>query len=246
MNYYSARFSAPLETQTATVQDSVPAASSAITLHEYLPHGVRHPRRRLIDQVPRKFSRTVISDFVNLIKTIPPELFPRIERYIVRVFNGTADRDGLIRFLNEKCGVTEARARMIADDQIAKASEWMRIEKWRNQGKNYVRWVHGGAGDPRDYHLADWDGMSGADGRPNGLNGFVFEITNPPVIDLSTGVRGYPAQLVNCHCHLEPISAEEFNALAGAAAAGAEAEYLAEVARNRGRVPVLIQPPPAA
>ena len=245
MTYYSTRYSAPSGAPQATAQDATPATTSAITLPEYLPHGVRHPRRRLIDQVPRGFSRTVISDFVNLIKTIPVEMFPRIERYIVRVFNGTADREGLIRFLHEKCGVTEARARMIADDQIAKASEWMRIEKWRNQGKNYVRWVHGGPTDPRDYHLADWDGMSGADGRPNGLNGFVFEITNPPVIDVKTGVRGYPAQLVNCQCHLEPISAEEFNALAGAMSAQAEAEYIAEVLNERDS-PVLIQHPPAA
>lgn len=243
MNFFATRFAEP---PTAPAEDAVLAPSDAITLPEYLPHRIRKPRARLIDQVPRRFSRTVISDFVNLIKTIPPEMFPRIERYIVRVFNGTADRDGFIRYLHRRCGVSEARARMIADDQIAKASEWMRIEKWRNRGRNYVRWVHGGANEPREYHLADWDGMSGADGRPNGLNGFVFEITNPPVIDLSTGVRGYPAQLVNCHCHLEPISAEEFNALAGAASAGAEAEYLAEVARNRGRAPVLIQPPPAA
>ena len=238
MSYFSDRFA-------TTAQDAVPVHSEAITLTEYLPHGVRKPRTRLIEEVPRKFSRTVISDFVNLIKTIPAEMFPRIERYIIRVFNGTADREGLIKFLHEKCGVTEARARMIADDQIAKASEWMRIEKWRNQGKSYVRWVHGGPTDPREYHLADWDGMSGADGRPNGLNGFVFEISNPPVIDLKTGERGYPAQLVNCHCHLEPISAKEFDALAGAMSAQSEAEYIADVLRERGLPPILFTPPAA-
>ena len=243
MSYFASRFAdCP---HPAIAQDAVPVPSSAITLPEYLPHRIRKPRARLIDQVPRKFSRTTISDFVNLIKTIPPDMFPRIERYIVRVFNGTADREGLIRFLHEQCGVTEARARMIADDQIAKASEWMRIEKWRNQGRNYVRWVHGGPTDPREYHLADWDGMSGADGRPNGLNGFVFEITNPPVIDLKTGERGYPAQLVNCQCHLEPITAEEFNSLAGAMSAQAEADYIATVLGERGLPQILFTPPAA-
>ena len=129
------------------------------------------------------------------------------------MFNGTADREGLIRYLQRRCGVSEARARMIADDQIAKASERMRVEKWRSQGKDYVRWVHGGESDPRDYHLRDWDGISGID---------------------ETGERGYPAQLINCHCYLEPITAKEFDVIAGEMAAQAEADYLAEVMRERG------------
>lgn len=227
----------------AEALDAAPAQShgtsaTPITLADHLPTRVRK-RRRLIEQVPRKFSRNTISDFVSLIKTIPPDLHPRIERYIVRVFNGTADREGLIRFLHEKGGVSEARARMIADDQIAKAAERMRVEKWRSHGKDYVRWVHAGASDPRDYHLRDWDGISGADGRPNGLNGFVFELSNPPVIDLVTGERGYPAQLVNCHCYLEPISVREFDALAGQAAAAAAQEYLDSVLLERGNLPLL-------
>ena len=242
MSYFDSRF-APAR---APALDAAPAHAH-VTLSDYLPNRVRKPRARLIDQVPHKFSRNTISDFVSLIKTIPPDLHPRIQRYIVRVFNGTADRDGLIRYLQRRCGVSEARARMIADDQIAKAAERMRVEKWRSRGKDYVRWVHGGESDPRDYHLSDWDGISGVDGRPNGLNGFVFELSNPPVIDLETGERGYPAQLINCHCYLEPITAKEFDVLAGEMAAQAEADYLAEVMRERGLPPIQFSvPTPAA
>ena len=240
MSYFATRFAATASASAPT-EDAAPApaaTTSGFTLSDHLPARVRK-RRRLIEQVPRKFSRNTISDFVSLIKTIPPDLHPRIERYIVRVFNGTADREGLIRYLHDNCGVSEARARMIADDQIAKAAERMRVEKWRSHGKDYVRWVHAGASDPRDYHLRDWDGISGADGRPNGLNGFVFELSNPPVIDLVTGERGYPAQLVNCHCYLEPISAREFDALAGQAAAAAAQEYLDSVLLERGNLPLL-------
>lgn len=242
---------APHAPPLAAALDAAPApshgsaAAAPLTLSDYLPHRVRK-HRRLIEQVPYKFSRSTIADFISLIKTIPPALLPRVKSYIVRVFNGNADREDLIRYLHDRCGVSEARARMIADDQIAKAAERMRVEKWRSQGKDYVRWVHGGASDPRDYHLRDWDGTSGADGRPNGLNGFVFELSNPPVIDLLTGERGYPAQLVNCHCHLEPISVSDFNALAGAMAAQEGAEYLAEVMRARGLPPIQFPTTPAA
>ena len=32
-----------------------------------------------------------------------------------------------------------------------------------------------------------------------------FEFDNPPVIDPSTKVRGYPAQLINCRCMMRPV-----------------------------------------
>jgi hypothetical protein len=59
---------------------------------------------------------------------------------------------------------------------------------------------------PRDYHKMRWDGHTGKfNGKPNGLNGYIFPIDKPPVIDRKTGERGYPAQLINCHCFLTPV-----------------------------------------
>ena len=79
-------------------------------------------------------------------------------------------------------GVDESRAEMIADDQIE------------------------GETNPRQYHLRQWNGKSGKrNGRPNGLNGYEFDIDKPPVINLKTKERGYPGQMINCHCRLVPI-----------------------------------------
>lgn len=184
---------------------SIPTSDTSFTLTETFPARIRKPRRPLIEQVDLNLAKHAIARHVALIKTIPAIMFPRIELMILRVFRGQSNRDGLIRWLHKTCGVTAARARLIADDQIAKASEAFLRMKWEQQGVKYVKWVHGSSYEPRTYHRTTWNGKSGSDGRPNGLNGFIFRMDNPPVIDLSTDERGYPAQLVGCSCHLEPI-----------------------------------------
>ena len=187
-----------------TPMDPVVTMDAGFTLTEVFPTRIR-ARRPLIEQVPWTAARGAVVNAVAYIKTVPRELHPRLERMMIRVFKGRSSRDGLIKWLSEKGGVSEARARFIADDQMAKISEALLREKWKKRGVKFVRWVHGGSPDPRDYHRRQWDGSSGADGRPNGLNGFVFEIGNPPVIDTSTNDRGYPAQLPGCTCRLEPV-----------------------------------------
>lgn len=184
---------------------AIPTEDAGFTLSEIFPTRIRRPRKTLIEQVDLGLAKQAIRSHVALIRTIPAELFPRIEGMVLRVFRGQSDRDGLIRWLHKVGGVSGARARLIADDQLAKASEAFLRLKWAKQGVQYVKWIHGSSYEPRVYHRTDWDGKSGADGRPNGLNGFVFRMDHPPVIDLSTGERGYPAQLIGCSCHLEPI-----------------------------------------
>ena len=175
-------------------------------LSESLRRKVRRARS-LIDYVPRDTARKIIADFVSLIKTIPTEEdHRRIARYIMRIFDGKATRDSFIAYLMRVWEVDYERARMIADDQLNKASERFLVEKWKGQGCKKVRWVHKGDSNPRVYHLRRWNGISGKrNGRPNGLNGFVFPINRPPVIDPKTGERGYPGQMINCRCRLEPV-----------------------------------------
>ena len=73
-------------------------------------------------------------------------------------------------------------------------------------GINKVRWIHGFPKEPRPYHARVWDGKSGKkDGHPNGLNGFIFSLDNPPIIDEKTGERGLPGRLPFCSCRMEPV-----------------------------------------
>lgn len=174
-------------------------------LHESMPHRIRRGRR-LIESVPLSDAREIINRNVSLIKSISPSLHPNIAAYIKRVFNGSRTRNELVSYLERKGEVSRARAEMIADDQITKDVELFLVEKWKKHGVKYVKWVHQGANEPRKFHMEHWNGKSGVrSGNPNGLNGFIFPIDRPPIIDKKTRERGYPGQLINCHCHLEPV-----------------------------------------
>lgn len=193
------------EVPEAVAQDASVSGMKS-PLSETLRKRIRRTKS-LIEYVPRERARKIIAEGVSLIKTIPTEEdHRRIAMYIMRVFDGRATRDSLIAYLMRIGGVDYARAQMIADDQLNKASERFLVEKWRGQGCELVKWVHKGETNPRVYHLRKWNGVSGKrNGRPNGLNGYIFQIDRPPIIDLKTKERGYPGQMINCKCRLEPI-----------------------------------------
>lgn len=162
-------------------------------------------RNTLLDQVTRPVARKIIEQNVELIKTIPREKFPKLAYRLLGYFDLRYSKAEIVEWLKKNCGLTQYRANLIATDQIAKATELMKVEKWRNRGVRKVMWVHSGKGkEPRHYHIRKWDGVSGkTDGRPNGLNGFIFDIDHPPVIDIATGERGFPGRLIKCSCHLK-------------------------------------------
>lgn len=183
-----------------------------LPLSETLRKRIRRTKT-LIEYIPREKAREIVDGFVSLIKTIPSkEDHRRISMYIMRVFDGKATRDSFISYLMRVWKVDYARARMIVDDQLNKASERFLVEKWKKQGCEFVKWVHKGETNPRVYHLRRWNGVSGKrNGRPNGLNGYIFQIDRPPIIDLKTKERGYPGQMINCKCRLEPIWGKKNN-----------------------------------
>lgn len=202
-NYYNSLYGLPEPADTVAEDAALSGLKGG--LDQTFPKRIRI-RRDLISYIPPSQATNIIYKNVSLIKTIPASEHERITRYIKGVFTGRYEREKLISYLMRIGDVTEARATLIADDQIAKASEQFKVAKWLARGVTRVRWVHSGAEEPRDYHLRRWNRSSGTrNGKPNGLNGFEFDLRNPPVIDLKTGERGFPGQLVNCHCHLEIV-----------------------------------------
>lgn len=148
-----------------------------------------------------------IEDNVNLIKTIPSKYFDKIGKAVELRTVGKMSRGALVKRIKELGGVTQRRAELIADDQTAKVTERMMLARCRNAGIKRVMWLHSSISmHPRDYHKTRWDGHTGKyNGKPNGLNGYIFDLSNPPVIDKKSGERGYPAQLINCKCYLVPV-----------------------------------------
>lgn len=200
-------FELPEEVVQMTIRESATGEDAAITKKTGDKRNYR-PRTTLLRAVDYQTARRICRENVALIRTIPILDLMKAEQKMIAYFRGRITRGQLASYFYRagNGAITRRHAGFIADDQINKATERMLVEKWRDEGITMVRWVHCGLDEPRPYHKEKWNGRSGIyDGRPNGLNGFVFPIDFPPVINKSTGERGYPGHLPNCRCHLEPI-----------------------------------------
>lgn len=157
------------------------------------PYKVRRVKTRKLDP---KMVRGFIKEHCSLITTVDKDKIPGIERRVKRIYEGTSTPETLTRYLETECDLDPYQAERIVRDQMQKYESRRRLESFRKAGVKMVRWVHGGSAEPRPYHERDY---------PQGLNGMVFDINHPPVIDPKTGERGYPGELIGCKCRLEAV-----------------------------------------
>lgn len=145
-----------------------------------------------------KAIKSRISDNVDLITRIPAEFLDKVKKDVndsLRKGNGLAD---LVPAMEERYGEAKRHARLVALDQTRKAYTAINTAKMKANGVTKFEWVHsGGSQEPRPYHL-----HSPANG---GLNGGIFDINDPPIIDKKTGERGLPGDDYNCRCTMRPI-----------------------------------------
>lgn len=154
----------------------------------------------------RQVMKAHISENASLIKSIQSKYHEQVEGSVWRSITGR----GSIKTLSEEIlsygAKTENRANLIALDQTRKMYSTMNLERFKQVGVKKVQWLHTHGGKTvRPYHFRKWDGKSGLnDGHPNGLNGFIFDLDKPPVIQEATKtqpeIRGYPAELPFCTC----------------------------------------------
>lgn len=164
--------------------------------------------------IPRDMEQVIkasIMENVSLIKSIESKYFEQITGSVARSMQAGGSIKQLRQEIFHYNGMTRRRADIIANDQTRKAYMSINLRNMSKAGIQKVEWVHSGGGySVREYHYRKWDGVSGKDdGRPNGLNGYIFDIDRPPVIQEAKGkqpeVRGYPGQLVSCKCVLRAI-----------------------------------------
>ena len=148
--------------------------------------------------------KAILFENVSLIKSIHNEYFKQITGAVARSIENGEGVKWLAKELISYGAKTERRAQLIAQDQTRKAYTSINLRNFQENNVKRVKWMHsGGSRDPREYHKTPWDGVSGIkDGEPNGLDGYIFDIDKPPVIDKKTGKRGYPGQLPYCRCTL--------------------------------------------
>lgn len=184
--------------------------NSNLQVQNALKNYIAKERWELIrDKIPVPMQQAIkshIAENVSLIKSVANQYHERIAGAIYRAITGTGTLTNLRREFLKYGKMSERRAKLITSDQVNKVFNTLSARRMASVGINKVRWIHGFPKEPRPYHARVWDGKSGKkDGHPNGLNGFIFSLDNPPIIDEKTGERGLPGRLPFCSCRMEPV-----------------------------------------
>jgi SPP1 gp7 family putative phage head morphogenesis protein len=120
---------------------------------------------------------------------------PRLQRAIEEVLSAPLERgvrvEEIRKQLQERFGIEERRAQLIARDQTLKLAGQLQEERQTQAGiKRYV-WTTSDDERVREDHAA--------------LDGTIQEWANPPVVDKRTGRRGHPGDDFQCRCSADPI-----------------------------------------
>jgi SPP1 gp7 family putative phage head morphogenesis protein len=140
-----------------------------------------------------------IKDNVYYIKRIPQEYLESVRESVEQsVKAGGTGLEDLTKVMTERYGEAKRHAKNVALDQTRKAYTAITVARMKDAGIKKYEWVHtGGSQEPRPLHL-------------NELNGNIYDIDKPPIIDKRTGERGLPGQAINCRCTMRPIVTFDF------------------------------------
>ena len=137
------------------------------------------------------------AESTQLIKSIPQQYMLETQGAVMRSITTGNGLQDLVPFFEKRKGITTRRAKNIALDQTRKVYNSINQGRMEALGIDTYEWVHSGGGkEPRPEHKAKY---------PAGLNGGVFSLSDPPVIDPKTGQRGKPGDLINCRCTMRPV-----------------------------------------
>ena len=123
---------------------------------------------------------------VSLIKSIPEQFHDKIQGSVMRSLSGGEGLKGIYDDIVKTGTVTHKRAKFIAEDQTRKLTTAFHTERLKSVGIQKVRWA-----EPREVHLR--------------VEGQVFDLDDPPIIDERTGQRGWGGEVPNCKCTVVPV-----------------------------------------
>lgn len=135
---------------------------------------------------------------VELITRIPAEFLDGVRKDVNKSLEAGKGLSTLEDDMIKRYGEARRHAKNVALDQTRKAYTAINTAKMKDNGITKFEWVHtGGSQEPRPHHK-----NSPANG---GLNGGIYDINDPPIMDPKTGARGLPGQDYYCRCTMRPI-----------------------------------------
>lgn len=147
----------------------------------------------VIDGRIKELTKASVVENVGLIKSIPQQYFQKLQGDVMRSIQTDQGAATIMQAVEATGAVTKRRAKLIAVDQTRKLTTSLNSARMQNLGVKKFEWSHSqGGNEPRPLHK-------------DTLNGQIFELANPPVIDDKTGEKGLPGQLINCRCTMIPV-----------------------------------------
>ncbi len=146
----------------------------------------------------REILKASVNQSVDYIRSIQSEYLTKVKGSVYRSISGGRGLQDLVPDLQKISGQTKRRSKLIALDQVRKTQAALNRSRMKQNGVTKFIWNHSFSGkEPRQDHIA--------------MDGKVYSINNPPVIDKNTGQRGYPGDLPNCRCFQTPVIEFEDN-----------------------------------
>lgn len=135
--------------------------------------------------------RRAVNEQVDLITSLPRQAAERVHKVIIDGMSAGTRASDIAKEVLKTGKVTESRAMLIARTETSRiATELTAARAMTAQCTHFV-WRTANDRDVRESHKK--------------LNGKIFEIANPPVVD---GQPLLPGGTYNCRCYLEPILPE--------------------------------------
>jgi len=144
-----------------------------------------------------KYLETTKRDIKNLSHHTVVEIRKKIIN--LRFYEGATQRD-IARILEKNYNLTKNRSLFIARQESgALLTEYTKNNYLKNNIRKF-QWQTAADELVRDYPRNNQNGEN-----HRYLNGEIFEINNPPIVNLKTGERGLPGEAYNCRCLMRPV-----------------------------------------
>jgi hypothetical protein len=129
----------------------------------------------------------------QLITRIPERFLGEVQVQVMSAITTGSGLGELVPYLTKRYKGDARHAHLTALDQIRKASENVNASRLQSLGVEEYVWIAtGGERYPRHLHH-------------HVLNGQTFRYDDPPIIELKTGVRGKPGDLIGCRCRQRAV-----------------------------------------
>lgn len=141
-----------------------------------------------VEAIPETVSRKAVREFtrknVNLIKSIPVQFFDDLENEIIQSLEQGDRVETLAKKVEERAGVAESRATLIARDQLGSLNAQVTGERQQKLGITKYRWVSSNDARVRPSHdVFDGNVYTWAEGT----------------------AEGHPGEPIQCRCTADPI-----------------------------------------